>query len=250
MKTNNFFNIKRTLLLIKRMMFVNKKTFFIGFGIYFGIMLIFFLLSLLNDSFINPASIKSTSFNFMFIWGLIITSMIFREIHKSVKAFSYLTLPVTHFERFLSTWLIISLSYTLVFTFIIYLVMALGCYIGNLSPENNFISPDLSDIVKSSLYYMIIQTVFLYGSVFFKKSQWIKTVLSLIIFIAIIIVGMVFIYRYEISDVWHGGIGQLQNFDKIFLDIYKFNFISLITFYIMPLALLTATYFRIKEKEI
>jgi len=165
-------------------------------------------------------------------------------------AFSFLTLPVSHFERLIVTWFVSSLFYTIFFTFIIYYVVELSAYSTYIFANTPMYYPALSDILKLSLYYMVFQTAYFFGSIFFKKTQFIKTSLALIILFTIVIFIMIFSYKLVIQDLWIGGIKHLPNFNFTNPKIFQFKFIDIITFYVTPWALLTATYFRIKEKQI
>jgi hypothetical protein len=249
MKTNNFFCFKRAILLLKRILFIHKKSLIIGVSVYLGISLLLTLI-FINEGHFNPQSIKYSSFIFMFIFGFVFTNSINKEIHKPSKAFSFLTLPVSHFERLLVTWLVSSLLYTAIYTFIIYYVIELSSYYTYLYANTKVYTPAFSGILKLSLYYMVFQAAYFFGSIFFKKGQFIKTSLSIIILCTVIIFLMVLIYETIIQDIWIGGIDYLPGSDMIYPDILKHGFINIITFYVTPIALLTATYFRIKEKQI
>jgi hypothetical protein len=249
MKTNNFFDLKRALLLLKRIMFINKKSIILGLSIYLGIAVLYTLL-FIYQAYFNNFTIIYSSFIFMFIWGLIFTIHINKEIYKPASASLFLTLPASHFERLLLTWLVSSVLYTAVFTLIIYFVVYLSAFLTTLTSNAPEYIPVFSDILKISLYYFVIQTVYFFGSIFFKKGHFIKTSLAIIILITAVVLLMVLVYNLVIGNIWSGGIGYLPGTSEVHPDIFKFGFINIITFYVTPLLLLTATYFRIKEKQI
>ncbi|HNW97386.1 MAG TPA: hypothetical protein PKK00_03110 [Bacteroidales bacterium] len=204
----------------------------------------------INTGYFNEFSIMYSSYIFMFIWGFNFLNNINKEIHKPSKAFSFLTLPTSHFERTLVTWLVSSLFYTVIYTIIIYYVIDLSAYFTYQFSNATEYTPVFKDVLKFSLYYMVFHTAYFFGSIFFKRNQFIKTSLCIIILFTIVIFAIILSDKLIIFNIWNGGTEHLPNFRIITPDIFRFEFIDIITFYFSPVALLTATYFRINEKQI
>jgi len=249
METNNFFCFKRASLLLKRTLYLSKKSYIIWMCIYLGMILLINLLSINNNNF-DSTGLLISSVIFMFMYGMNFTTGMNKAIHKPSRAFSYLTLPVSNFERLLVTWLVSSLIFAVLNALLIYFSIVLSAYLYYLRTDVTVNYVDILDVLKLSLYYMVFQTAYLFGSIFFKKAQFLKTSLSLIVLFTLIIISMILLYKYTIHDFWHGEISSGQHFDLAYPGIFRMQFISIITYYITPILLLIATYFRIKEKEI
>ena len=186
METNNFFCSKRASLLLNRTLYLSKKSIIIWLCVYFGMVLLIDLSSI-NNGNSNSSTLITSSFIYMFIYGMNITIGMNKAIHKPSRAFSFLTLPVSNFERLLVVWLVSSLFYTVFCAVLIYIGVELSAYIYYFFAGAPMFYLSITDILTMSLYYMVFQSAYLYGSVFFKKAQFFITSLSLIIVFTIVI---------------------------------------------------------------
>ena len=249
METNNFFCSKRASLLLNRTLYLSKKSIIIWLCVYVGMVLLINLFSINNEGF-NATTLITSSFIYMFMYGMNFTAGMNRIFHKPTKAFSFLTLPVSNFEKLIVVWLVSSLFYSAFCAFLIYSVIELSAFSYNYFAGTPMFYLDITDILKMSLYYMVFHSAYLFGSIFFKKAQFLKTSLSLIVLFTIIIIALLLSYKFVIHDIWRSEIKFLQKFDIVYPRISNIHFISIITYYVTPILLLIATYFRIKEKEI
>ena len=244
MSTNNFFDIKRTWMLIKRIFYVNKNMILGGLAVYSGLMLLAFILYLYNYI---PAlyfrSYVSTSLNIIVFWGIIYyMGKIVSDIHKPNKATSYLILPVSNFERFLSLWLTCSILFTFAGVILNYIVINLGLLI---KPDETFIFK-LASYKLQAFRIIFIQTIFFAGTVFFKKNQFLKVVLTFIIIwiLIILVMGLIFFKAYF-------GMSGISTFNyNLIPSASSLRFYDVFVSYIIPVGLLTFTYFRLKGKEV
>ena len=212
METNNFFCFKRASLLLKRTLYLSKKSIIIWLCVYVGMVLLINLFSINNENF-NSSSLITSSFIYMFIYGMNYTIGMNKAIHKPSRAFSYLTLPVSNFERLLVVWLVSSLFYAVFCAVFIYSGVELSAYIYYFFAGAPMFYLDFTDVLKMSIYYMIFQSAYLYGSIFFKKAQFFLTSLSLITLFAIVISLTLLSYKLFLHDIWHGDLGSVQHFN-------------------------------------
>ena len=249
METNNFFCSKRASLLLNRTLYLSKKSIIIWLCVYVGMVLLINLFSINNEGF-NATTLITSSFIYMFMYGMNFTAGMNRIFHKPTKAFSFLTLPVSNFEKLIVIWLVSSLFYSAFCAVLIYSVIELSAFLYNYFAGTPMYYLEITDVLKMSLYYMVFHSAYLFGSIFFKKAQFLKTSLSLIVLFTIIIIAYYLSYRLIIHDIWRGEISSVKDFYIVYPGIFNIRFISIITYYITPILLLIATYFRIKEKEI
>ena len=169
---NQYFNINRTINLCKRQLLINRQTLLVGFGTIAAFMLVITILC----AYFNLKSISQLSdwnLSIVFMCGFIFTSIIFSEFRNTAKAIFYLTLPVSNIERLFVAWLLTSPVLVIVSSFILYGINVLGFFIatGNYLNVHPFFN---TEYFHSILNYMLIQPIFLLGSVMFKKNNFLK----------------------------------------------------------------------------
>lgn len=181
METNNYFSIHRLYLLSRRQVFSNGKSLIIAFGGVAGFLLIISLLV----AYFNPTALTGLTalyFTSMFIGGYIFTSHIFNEMHQIQKGYNFLTLPVSIHERLANAWLLTGIF----FPALSLLVMAAMVFLANLimnftvdvAPFQSVFSHNSFVLIR---IYIITQTIFLFGSVYFRKNNFLKTLLAIIL---------------------------------------------------------------------
>lgn len=182
METNNIFSFKRLLLLMRRQIFSGGKSLLIAFGGVAGTLLVISLLV----AYFNPSGLSgmvSLYFVVMFIGGYIFTSNVYNELHQVQRSFSYLTLPVSLTERLVSGWLMTGVLYAAASL----LTMILIGMVGNLvmtilnktTPFGWIIS---AGTIKITGIYLVTHIVFLLGAAYFRKNNFLKTLLALFLF--------------------------------------------------------------------
>lgn len=188
---NNSFSIARFQLVLKRFIALNQRTWLIGLLCVAGFLFAIAVLPTMSDmmsvqrpGFIN---IRGLSLTFYTLGGLILTSMIFNEIHSSTKAFQFLTLPSTTSEKLFAAWFTGTVIYTIVsmaaiFALSIFVEVIKGINTGLWTPFYVF-NPFSADVVSSILNYFFYQSIFLLGAVYFKKNNFIKTFLVIVVFV-------------------------------------------------------------------
>jgi hypothetical protein len=191
------FSMLRFQLIIKRFFVLNQKNWLIGFLGATGLLLSFWLLPVIfsgsASAQIHFQSIEGMSLFFYTAGGLALTSRIFFELHSSNNAFQFLTLPASTLEKFSAAWFVSSVFYTAAAVTAIYL---LSIIIETISAIRfgfwgNFqlFNPFENDNLQRYASYFFYHSIFLLGAIYFKKNNFLKTLLVIITFF----IGLFFI---------------------------------------------------------
>jgi hypothetical protein len=174
----NSYNPQRQLLLLGRQLSVSRQTWLIAAGAIFGVLLIVTALA----AVLNPAELYEIQGFYLvafFFGGLIFTSQAFKELHSPHRSYFFLTLPASTLEKLVAAWLITSPLYIIGFTLFSFIIFLLGFLIGGVPfSMSYFFNGGLGEAILS---YMVVQTTFLWGAVYFRKNNFLKTVLALIV---------------------------------------------------------------------
>jgi hypothetical protein len=132
--------------------------------------------------------------NLLFLGGFIVTSFAFREVWQAGSGISYLMLPGSLFEKFAVKLLVNSVGFaagTLVFMSAAAAVSeALDRLVFGFG--HGFFDPFTPAVLQALVRYLVLQSFFLLGSIWFRKLAFVKTVLSIVVFgLALAIVGTI-----------------------------------------------------------
>jgi hypothetical protein len=238
-----------------------------------GVIIISSILSLFGLSQVTRGTGADGSFyfsyfmNLLFIGGFIITSLAFKEVWQNGGGIFYLTLPGSTLEKLLSKLLVTSVGYALGSMVFMAAVTAASEGINMLLFGYGHGMPDLGGqlvgALKAVLFYVITQSVFLLGSIWFRKTALVRTALWIMIFgVAAVIVAFVAM-RFSMGHLFtmgpHGwsfsfNEGQMQRW---FMPGTRMTGISeaariVAWVYVGALAPVCwlATYFRLAEAEV
>lgn len=191
MEKINQFSLQRLFLLMKRHSIMNMKTWLIGFGALSGVLIVSALLQSYTTGNFNAGSLSSTGISFIFIAGYLITSMAYNEIHTPARGQFYLILPANIFEKLLSNWLLTSIVYVLIANVLLSLVLIIAGLLSSLifSTSMEFYNPFTEAGFKNMGVYLVTQSVFFLGALYFRKNNMLKTLLS--IFVIIVALGTI-----------------------------------------------------------
>ena len=241
---NQYFNLNRIINLCKRQILFNRQMLSVGFGTITAFMLIITILC----AYFNTKCLSQLinwNLTIIFVSGFLFTSIIFNELRNKSKAIFYLTLPVSNVERLFVAWFLTSPVLVIVLSFILYFINVLGIIIstGSFITVQPFFS---LEYFHTLLNYLLIQPIFLLGSVMFKKNNFLKTVLSIIlIFMFLIMYAMInarFILGAIGTNIIHINFDQ-NSFSGI-NSLYTYSWILLSPFFFI------VSYFKLKEKEL
>jgi hypothetical protein len=254
MEANNIFSFSRLYLLMRRQVFSNGKSLLIAFGGVSGFLLV---ISLLVAHFNAPAlgGLKNLYLTIMFIGGYIFTSNIYSDLHQMQRSYNYLTLPVSVSERLFSNWLISAILFPLISV----LAMALIILLSNLVTKFTIDMAPIQGIFSSSTFtavkvYIITQSIFLLGATYFRKNNFLKTLLAVFLLGLVInlytgFLGWGLFNGFKTSAIMFDNQQMPASFENLFMkqipDASRFVF----NYLMLPFFLLT-TWFSIKERQV
>jgi hypothetical protein len=252
METVNF-SMYRLFLLMRRQLTINSKNLLIAFSACLGVLVIINCLTIYYGERVDPGLIIPLSFVMMFIGGYIFTSLGFNELHSPHKAYQYLTLPATTLEKLVSVWLLTSIVYVFASLVLIGILVIL-CNLFALFVGSSFTSyRELMNfpIPKIIWIFLVTQSVFLMGSCYFRKNNFMKTLLALFIIGFVLglystINGYIFFgseFHSFDSDQMNGVMTEFmqETFPKIMKVI--FNYLLAPFFYVV-------SYYVLKERQV
>lgn len=184
MDNNSFFDIKRLKLLLMRQLSFNSKALLIATGAVMGlIMFIGTMVLIFSFKTIEQAPFLNSIFPSFFIVGFIFTSIVFSELNSPHRGYMYLTLPASALEKLASAWLICSIGFVLYFLVVMYLLNFYFIGIAALFTTKSVSVFNLFDpgILKIFGVYLVTQSVFFLGSLYFRRLNFLKTVLALFV---------------------------------------------------------------------
>ncbi len=142
----------------------------------------------------------------LMLGGLIVSSLAFREAHRGGRGIFYMTIPSSAFEKLASKLLVTSVGYaagTLLF-FTVLSAVCEGAIRLIFGFGFGFFNPVSSYALWSVAGYLIVQSMFLLGSLWFKKTAFVKTSLWLALFgvatLAIAALAVWIFFARDISD--------------------------------------------------
>jgi len=157
----------------------------------------------------NPGGVyRGLYTGLLFLGGFIVTSMAFHEVRLNAQGIHYLSLPGSTLEKFLSKLLVTAVGYgvgTLVFCTA---VAALTEGINRLAfgHAHPFFNPFALNNLRLLPAYLISQSVFLLGSIYFRKLHFVKTALSLVLLaLGLMVIGTTFA-RLVFKEYFNGPI--------------------------------------------
>lgn len=257
---NDFFSIKRFLLYFIKQTAEHYRVYLMAIAVLAGVML-------LGGSFIffaipDPPDLGMQNVLFvqlMLIAGTIFTSTVFNDYGDNNKAIASLTLPVTPFEKFLVGWLYSMPIFLLVYSSVFFLVLSGLGGARHWEPGTHFqkLGFNFSEIQMMLIAFSLLHGIAIFGSIFFRNLQFIKTAFAFLIGYAVIMIfNTLFLKAVTGIEIVRPAkpFGYL-----IFLKGHQFYSITLaggtteiILGIMMLIAVLIwiAAYFRVKEKQV
>ncbi|WP_316844605.1 hypothetical protein [Pedobacter psychrodurus] len=263
---NNTFNINRFGLLLKRQWLDFGKIYLISFGVLIGILTLFYSISLTENSL---KYISSNTLNFRYplflITGFLFVSIIansyFMHLGQKPKAIINILIPASSVEKFLCAifyTLIIGIpSYLLCFylTDLVFvssvrathnLTTSYTDYQGKKVVIDNlayfFSTKTVKDFYPFYYVPLLINGVFLLGSIFFQSFHYVKTAISLMAFGVLWVASTLFVMQKLTNNtVWVG--------NHYWQDEKNIFFLMSLIGILLTLAFWFISFIRLKEKE-
>ncbi len=252
MKTNELFNPKRFLLLLRNDLMTHFKTSLIVTGSIIGALSFLVFLANFNGSL---SRLHLESFKLVIIpGGYLVTAAAFRSLHEKNRSSFYLTLPASQIEKLLSRLILTTIGFVAGVSALYYgfSLLASGASVlinGNSLPVFNPFEPGNRSLI---VFYWITQSVFLLGAIHFRSHHFIKTMLSTWIFGAVVII-------FTISVIWLTfdislfGQNQMYHLKQLDLDEASspvFRAIKMLVVYGVAPFFWFISYLKLKEYEV
>jgi hypothetical protein len=257
---NQIFSLKRFGMLFKKHTVENYKSYLLSIFVLLGILAISLVLAIYKSK--APIYIDNQAVNyviFFLLGGTIFTSNVFVNLGDKRKTIATLTLPASSFEKFMVGWVYSFIIFQVLFTALFYGMLVLITSIGNWPADTvhylNIFDP------KQKMYflfigYAILHSIVIYGSIYFKKMHFIKTA-----FAVFIIGGVIWLLNDKVLQalIGHDISGNPPFAGASFRDTDSYQAVDLsdesskyiyLVFAMLTIIFWTASYFRLKEKQV
>ena len=248
----NQLSFHRLLQVCKLTYYKNRRQWLTGLLAASGIILVVWVLPLLISGFTSGSISGPSDFSFaMFVfvlWGLLVTSDIFQELHSPATAYQSLTLPSTSGEKFLAAWILTFPFLLLVFIaslFVISLLVSViyGILNGGLSFSTIYL-PFSSETYELTTRYFYYNSLFLLGAILFKKNNFLKTLLAIIT----IVISFLFLTAVTMFIITAGS--GVDSFSFQLDDPHLMDTISRIFMFVVAFTSLLLTYLLLKKRQV
>ena len=207
---------------------------------------------------INYPDRLKTAILFVMIISFIAPFKLYGDTNDSKLGISYIMLPASVFEKFLSMLLYVVPFTTILFAASIFGLDALLSFIPISNGfEGTFFNADVfsGTNIEFFLSIMLMQSIFFFGNVYFQKHKISKTIFLFIsIHIVIMIILIVLFYLFGLNNISFEDARLLINgkeVDDSFSEVLKvlveiFKYLYMIA---LPVGLYIASYFKIKTQK-
>ena len=251
---NTTLNINRLALLFKRFFVENKQRELIFWGITIAVFTIMH----------QVGSVEM----FTYIAGFIFAARMFNIFSYTPTGMHYLLIPATHTEKLIVN-IVLSTFYFFTMILITYVIgSVLGNLLGNMifdwnkplnfelfndSISNAWSSDKHNGVFHLFMSFALSQSIFLLGSIYFKRSAVAKTFLSIILVAIVLGIIQYFIYRITFGSMHMNHVSINFNLlNPIFVNeiLPDYKIAGTIFKYALIPFFWLVTYFRLTEKQI
>lgn len=259
---NNTFSLKRFGLLFKKHTLEHGNSYLLSTGVLTGLLLLILAFASYTSNGNLDEKVQRNIFVIFFLLaGTIFTSLTFADLGDKKKAIPVLTLPSSHFEKYLVSW---------VYTFVIFQLVFLGAFymvdmlvlsmskapVDDINKLMNVFSVRTKAFV-ALIVYAVLHALAFWGAVFFQKLHFIKT--TFVLFIAgiiIVVLNMPLLRllinsKYILRGMPFSSLRLNESGRYLMVDVDPhFNIYAIIVFAAIVILLWTSAFFRFKEKEV
>ena len=250
---NEIFNLKRFGLLFREQISKNTKLYLMGAIVVLAILCALNLITILSTS--NHVLSQDTRYGFyislMFLTGILLSGYWFTNIQNSSIETGGLLLPASHFEKICIAFLLNVILF--IFIYILIVVTVELALFQDTKILKIILKHGLrygSNVNKFYMSFLALQSVFIFGSLVFKKIAPIKTGFSLfIIFLVLQFIHLiVFKFHFKNQDVKE--FGDFLSGNSYIIPSYFYHTLSKIVLYSSFPIFWIASYFKLKEKQV
>lgn len=174
--TINSFSFQRVLQLCKRYVAIKRSMILIGFAVVITLIgaVTIWIFNFFPEGQRSLDGLFILAFSLFHYAGYAFSSTIFNELNEKGFAPQFFTLPAKTSEKILSACLISYVCYTIVGILFLYIfALIIGMDISSTFTMKNF-----SDL----MIYTMLQSIFIFGAVFFKANNFLSTLVSIFVF--------------------------------------------------------------------
>lgn len=165
------------------------KSYLMALGVLIGVMVLggSFLVYMI-DAPLNNSTQSVLFLMILLLAGTIYTSTVFADLGDKKKAIAYLTLPASHFEKYLVAWLYSFLIFLLIYTISFYIVALLLLNVKHIPGQADGVINLLQKThLEMALVYAFLHSIAFLGAVYFNKLHFIKTAFVFFVFLGLLI---------------------------------------------------------------
>jgi len=187
---------RRVGLLIRHDLASQRKSLTTGFLVIAGVAFGIFLLASATGG--RSAVLANTFVNILLIGGYVTSSVAFSELHDPKTGTHYMMLPGSTLEKYTAKLLVTSVGWTVA----VIVVFAVGTVLGYLvslvffAENPGVYLPASRGVWISIATYLVTQSIFLFGSIYFRKVAFLRTALS--VFVVAISLGIIYLVAIRI----------------------------------------------------
>lgn len=142
----------------------------------------------------------------LFLSGILFSSNALTDIHKKGKGYPWVLTPASQIEKYLERFLFSTVG-IIIYTLAAYWVFSLVCE-GTawllFKRTNPLFNPFTVQLLKTMAAYIVVQSLFFFGSIYFKKLNFIKTVLAMFIVTIVLTLLALLFFRIFFGSYFHG----------------------------------------------
>ena len=211
MNNNTSFSLQRVALLVRRQARMSGNSLIVAAGVAAFLLIVLLITGYNSPEAISANAFYGTTLPIVILGGFVFSSLIFNELQSREKAIFFLSLPATSLDKLAAGWLISSPIFVVLIFVLLMVVNLLTGTLLSLFPGKEFIfvDPFFPPLLNSLGAYMVLQTVFLLGAVYFKKNNFFKTILSLFL-ISMVISLWALLMVYFISGKTEINMGNID----------------------------------------
>ena len=256
----NSFSFTRLWMLIKKQWFDNAKLYLLTTLALLGLMILVFIIFYIGS---RPVYDEEATYVIFFVGlyltGFVFASGIFSALGDRPKGIYWMSVPATHLEKLVCAIIYATVIFTVIYCVCFYSVQRVSFALFETNPKFRVIYLKEWDFpMKIAAYaFFPLQALYLLGSVYFERFSFIKTTLAGLIIILLFAFYAGHLTKwimpenasfFSVTSVRLYNEGQP---DKIYqLSPFISDSIDFLFKYLWLPVLWTASYFRLKEKEI
>jgi hypothetical protein len=253
MNTSSVFSLQRFYLVLRRHMMYNQKTLLVSFAAAGAFLLVVSFLNTFASRGVFSIEIFSIlGMVLFFVGGYLVSSRVFNELHTPARGQFFLTLPASNLEKLATAWLVSAPLYAITALLGLTLLSLLATLLNALAFGSEFVvfNPLTKSVIYMAGIYLVTQSIFLLGAVYFRKNNFMKTLLALFVIQAVIstVLSLVFYLMFG-----RGGFqvtGEEMMVFPVFITDWLPRIMKIVFWGLMAPFFLVVSYVRLKEREV